>query len=288
MPSQIRDFVPRLPSPEERNKLSETEEELRAIRELQHSIVHTVREGLLVLDTNLRVEFANDSFYEMFEVPRAETEGILVYELGNGQWDIPELRTLLEDVLPDNTVFNDYEMSHEFEHIGKRVMRLNGRRLDGQQRILLAIEDITERRQALRRLQELTNTLEVEVEQRTHRIRELASELLVAEQNVRQRIAQALHDDLQQFLYSSRMQLGMLKNTLKLEESTKAAVQIAELDEMMQAAFNMTRQMAGELQPPVPVGEKLGESIRQLGGLHSGAALFGGKRQHPRRRYADR
>ncbi len=245
-------------------KMKQTEEQLRASNQFQQDIVHTVREGLLVLDLNLRVEFANESFYQMFEVPMTETEGTLVYELGNGQWDIPELRILLEDVLPDNTVFNDYEMTHEFEHIGKRIMRLNGRRLDGQQRILLAVEDITERQQALHELQQLTNKLETEVAQRTSRIRELASELLVAEQNVRQRIAEALHDDLQQFLYSMRMQLGMLKNTLTAEGKTEAAAPIEELDEMIQAAFKMTRQMAGELQPPVPVGEKLGESMRQL------------------------
>lgn len=148
-------------------EMKQAEAELRASNEFQRNIVQSVREGLLVLDLDLRVEFANDSFYEMFQVSPEGTEGKLIYHLGNGQWDIPALRTLLEEILPDNKVFNDYEVRHEFDGVGERVMLLNGRRLNGQQRILLAIEDITERQQALAELQQLTNQLEQEVARRT-------------------------------------------------------------------------------------------------------------------------
>ncbi|MDP9176847.1 MAG: response regulator [Gemmatimonadota bacterium] len=114
-------------------------------------IVDTVREPLLMLDTNLRVQSANRAFYETFHVSAAETENQLIYQLGNGQWDIPDLRTLLEDVIPTSSVFNDFELEHTFPIIGRRVMLLNGRKLRAGSHsaiIVLAMEDVTERRQA--------------------------------------------------------------------------------------------------------------------------------------------
>lgn len=92
-------------------------------------IVETVREPLLMLDTALRVRSANRAFYQTFHVTAKETEDQLIYELGNGQWDIPALRTLLEDVIPTSSVFNDFELEHTFPIIGRRVMLLNGRKL---------------------------------------------------------------------------------------------------------------------------------------------------------------
>lgn len=95
------------------------------------------------LDPDLRVIGANVSFYKNFHVTKEQTEGKLIYDLGNGQWNIPELRKLLEDILPYKKVFNDYEVSHEFPEIGLKVMLLNARQLDTTQQILLAIEDIS-------------------------------------------------------------------------------------------------------------------------------------------------
>ena len=117
-----------------------------AVLEFAQMIVDTVREGLLVLSGDLRVRNASRSFYEHFHVTPERTVGRLVYELGNGQWDIPELRRLLEDVLPRNEVFNDFDVTHDFEDLGPRAMLLNARRLSRHQLILLAIEDVTERR----------------------------------------------------------------------------------------------------------------------------------------------
>ena len=117
-------------------------------------IVETIRDPLLVLTADLRVQVANPAFYHTFQVHPAETEGQLIYQLGNGQWDIPALRTFLEELLPHNTVFNDYEVTHTFEQVGPRTMLLNARRLDDVQLILLAIEDITVRTQTERRLQQ--------------------------------------------------------------------------------------------------------------------------------------
>ena len=122
---------------------------LRRSSDLTSAIVDTMRYPLLVLAPNLRVESANQAFLDAFGVNRGETIGRLVYDLGNGQWNIPELRRLLEDILPSNSVFDDYEVTHDFGHIGRRTMLLNARRLQGtddQSRlIVLVIADITER-----------------------------------------------------------------------------------------------------------------------------------------------
>ena len=115
---------------------------------LTENIIDTVRDPLLVLDADLRVVSATHSFCQTFKVSQEETKGQLLYDLGNRQWDIPKLRDLLEEILPENTVFNDYEIEHEFEHIGKRIMLLNARQTYTEasrtQQILLAIEDVTE------------------------------------------------------------------------------------------------------------------------------------------------
>ncbi|MEA2710909.1 MAG: hypothetical protein QOF78_3510 [Phycisphaerales bacterium] len=114
-------------------------------------IVDTVREPLLILDTALRVRSANRAFYQTFHVTADETEDRLIYELGNGQWDIPALRTLLEDVVPKSSVFNDFELEHTFPVIGRRVMLLNARKLQAGHHgelLVLAMEDVTPRKRA--------------------------------------------------------------------------------------------------------------------------------------------
>jgi PAS domain S-box-containing protein len=133
--------------------------ELEGQREYSEKIIDSLRQALLVLDWELRVKHANQPFYEIFQVNPAETEGRLVYELGNHQWYIPKLRTLLEEILPETQTFDDFEVQHDFEDIGSRTVLLNARRLDHLNLILLAIEDITERKQAQERQQMLTSEL---------------------------------------------------------------------------------------------------------------------------------
>ncbi|MFA5907001.1 MAG: PAS domain-containing sensor histidine kinase [Desulfobacula sp.] len=117
---------------------------------LFEDIVETIREPLLVLDSDLKVISASRSFYGVFKVKSEETVGQLIYDLGNKQWDIPKLRELLETILPEKTSFDNYEVEHNFATIGKRTMLLNARQIEramGKERIiLLAIEDITERK----------------------------------------------------------------------------------------------------------------------------------------------
>ena len=134
-----------------------SEAELKAIETYAQNIVDTVREPLLILDTTLRVRSANRAFYQKFHVSPSETEGRLIYELGNGQWDIPDLRTLLEDIVPKSSVFDDFELEHTFPDIGRRVMLLNARKLQAGQHgelLVLAMEDVTARKHAEEALRE--------------------------------------------------------------------------------------------------------------------------------------
>jgi len=115
------------------------------------SIVETVREPLLVLDADLKIISANHNFYRTFQVTPGETIGSFIYDLGNKQWNIPKLKEMLEETLPKEEAFDDFEVSHDFQDIGHKIMLLNARRIYrkdiGSKMILLAIEDITERKE---------------------------------------------------------------------------------------------------------------------------------------------
>lgn len=147
------------------------------------TVVDTVREPFLILDKNLRVVAANESFYQFFKVARSETENVFVYDIGNGQWNIPALKKLLEEIIPRETFFKDFEVDHKFPVIGRKIMLLNSRQIFGArdkslpQLILLAIEDVTVRELAEKKLEEYTERLEEAIEKRTvqleKRIREL-------------------------------------------------------------------------------------------------------------------
>src|SRR3972149_1070074 len=133
-------------------------------QEYAESIINTVREPLIVLDQDLRVVTVSRSFYEVFKVKPEETVGQLIYDLGNKQWDIPKLRELLETILPQKATFDNYEVEHDFATIGRRIMLLNARQIQrvlGKERgILLAIEDITERREIENGLEKARKELE--------------------------------------------------------------------------------------------------------------------------------
>ena len=128
------------------------EAEIQQARDYSENIVETVRKPLVVLSPELRILTANHSFYETFQVTPEETIGNFIYDLGNRQWDIPKLRVLFEDILPNETVFNGYEVDHVFLDIGRKVILLNAREIQrenvGSHIILLAMEDITARREA--------------------------------------------------------------------------------------------------------------------------------------------
>jgi len=135
--------------------------------EVFDNFLDSIREPLVVLDSDLKVVKANHSFYQTFNVKQDETEGILIYDLGNRQWNIPKLRELLEDILPVNSLFHDFEVEHNFETIGRKIMHLNARRIytksNQTQLILLAIEDVTEREYYKRDLEEIVKKRTVEL-----------------------------------------------------------------------------------------------------------------------------
>lgn len=134
-------------------RLKQSEEQMRRARDYTDNIIQTVPISLLVLDAQLKVISANRAFYRTFQVSPPETEHRLVYDLGSGQWDIPRLRELLEVIVSRDSHIDNFEVEHEFPVIGRKIMSLNARKFSGNQRaevesILLAIEDITGRRQA--------------------------------------------------------------------------------------------------------------------------------------------
>ncbi len=128
--------------------LKRSERDIKAARDHAEANLRTARDPLLILHADLRVSTANEAFYKTFKVTPVKTEGRLIYELGDGQWNIPKLRDLLEDVLPRNSSFEDFEITHDFATIGRRTMLLDARKLSDTEsrpaRILLGIQDITE------------------------------------------------------------------------------------------------------------------------------------------------
>jgi two-component system CheB/CheR fusion protein len=140
------------------NELQVRNEQLAESHEYSEAIAETIREAVLILDRDFRVRSANKAFYRIFKTKEAETEGMLIYELGNRQWDILELRQLLEELIWKRTVITGYEVQHDFPSIGNKVMLIHGRaivqKLLQKELIIIAIEDITEHRLAQRMAEE--------------------------------------------------------------------------------------------------------------------------------------
>ncbi|MBV8897179.1 MAG: PAS domain-containing protein [Acidobacteriaceae bacterium] len=184
-------------------------------RRYADAIIETVREPLLILTPELKVDRANACFYEFFRVARRQVEGKLLFDLGNGQWRIPKLESQLKEVLPSHLTFSNFEVSHTFPEIGRRVMLLNARQLSREPNetaaILLAFEDITERRareEAAK--QELTETAS-QLGRTKGELRALASNLMDAREQENRRMARELHDDFGQRLAVLAITLDQLR-----------------------------------------------------------------------------
>lgn len=149
------------------------------------TLVEVARESFLILDHDIRVISGNPTFYQNFQVEPDQTENRLLYELGNGQWNIAELRRLMEEILPEKKVVRDYEVEHIFEKLGKRTIVLNARQIDSVQLIILAMEDITDKKDLENKLAEYTKRLEdkviVQTEDLTKKVKDLETmnELMV-------------------------------------------------------------------------------------------------------------
>ena len=176
-----------------------------------NNILGSVRVPLVLLDSDFKIVKANRSFYKTFCVKPERTEGVLIYDLGNRQWNIPKLRELLEDILPENSVFNDFEVEHNFETIGSKIMHLNARRIfveaNHTHLILLSIEDVTEREHYKRNLEDI-------VETRT-------AELVLAKQTAEKRkeIAETALFEISKLKKQLEEERAYLKEEIKLEHN---------------------------------------------------------------------
>ena len=179
-------------------ELFDRNEQLNLSRLYAESIVTTIREPLIILNRNLQVRSANKSFYANFKTNAEETEGKALFELGNNQWDIPSLRKMLEKILPEKTSIIDYEVEHDFPTIGIRIMLLNATQIlrDNieEQSILLAFEDITEKRKIDNALKLFSEELEKQVLERTYSLNKANAELNYSNESLEQFAYIASHD----------------------------------------------------------------------------------------------
>ncbi len=199
------------------------------------AIVETVREPLVILNQNLEVVQANRAFYETFQAAREDTETRLIYDLGNGQWNIPKLRELLENILPARSTFRDFEVTHEFEHVGRKVMLLNASEMfnpNAQARaILLAIEDVTERKRTEEALQKTNAELQHFAYALTHDLQEPLRMVVNFTELLGREYAGKLGDEADKFISYS------VEGALRIEALLKALLAYWEVSEREQEAF---------------------------------------------------
>ncbi len=161
--------------------LKTAHERLRDSEEYARAIVDTIREPMVILREDLRVNTANASFYDTFRLTPEETQGLPIYKLGGGRWNIAEVRSLIEDTLAKDARSGEFEMEHDFPGLGNRVLRLNARKLlwkrDASPMVLLAIEDITVHRRAEAALRDQSRKLEQAVQERTSELLTSSSQM---------------------------------------------------------------------------------------------------------------
>jgi two-component system CheB/CheR fusion protein len=179
-------------------ELFDRNEQLNLARLYAESIVSTMREPLIILNAELKVKSANRAFYNKFQVKEEETEGKLLFELGSGQWDIPDLKRLLEVVLPKKINIVDFEVATGFPGLGKRVILLNAtpivRDKSDELAILMAVEDITEKREKEQMEKVMGAELEKKIFDRTFQLHEASTELQLSNENLDQFTYVASHD----------------------------------------------------------------------------------------------
>jgi signal transduction histidine kinase len=233
-------------------------------RQYAEAIVEAVQESFLVLDSDLRVVTANRSFYTTFQVTPKATVGILIYELGNGQWNIPELRELLEKVQCRNTTISNFEVEHDFPAIGRKSMMLQGRQFrspkGGAPLILLSIQDETERRAA-----EVTAA----------RSGVMSAHLMHVQDEERRRVARELHDSTAQSLAGLMMNMNSLSRMLH-KSDPKILAMLAESRSLADESVREIRTISYLLHPPLLEDAGLASAMRWFAdgfGTRSGIAV---------------
>ena len=225
------------------------------------NIIQTLHEPLLVLAPDLKVQLVNPAFYRFFKVDPGDTLGRQIYDLGNGQWDIPVLRRLLEEVLPQNNVIEDFEVAHEFEDIGTRVILLNARRLDHQGLILLGMRDITERKRMEENLADQMHQTSEALSSTQAERQALSGRLMSAQEEERRRIARELHDDLAQRAAVIDVALQRVVPFLRSGEGAEA---LASVREHLNSLSIGLRDISHRLHPSVIADLGLAAALRDL------------------------
>jgi two-component system CheB/CheR fusion protein len=277
--------------------VQQAEEAARAAQVYAERVVETVRTPLLVLDTDLRVRSANRAFYELFHVTPAETEGRLLAAGGTGQWDLSALRQRLTAVLAQHQGFEDVEVEHDFPTIGPKTLLLNAREISGAApepaRILLAIEDITVRKQAAQALAQVHVDLEEQVEERTAALQHEITERQRLEHEAQRaehfallgRLAAGVSHEIRNPLAAIFLQVDLLDEELRqpspdnpaavAEALTDIKTQLARLEDLVQDYLSLVR--VGSLQP---TAQDLGAAVATWATEWQGLAAAGGVTLH--------
>jgi len=253
-------------------------QEVRQARDFSQAIVETIPEPLVILDDEFKVVIGNRSFFDTFHLNRQGAEGRLFYELAHGQWNTPELRESLDMALADKKAFKNIEMEGEFQRIGHRILSLHGRRIDlGEDKrkiLLLALTDITEQKEAERRMQTEHSALEKNLQHAESSLREsaadlrlnreelrtLAARLLTTQEEERRRVSRELHDDLNQKLAMLEVDADRLGQQIPSSPEVGAAVQ--SLRDRVAEVSNDIRRVAYQLHPSILDHLGLGVALR--------------------------
>ncbi|MBX2998884.1 MAG: PAS domain-containing protein [Caldilineaceae bacterium] len=222
--------------------LQQMAEALQVAKEYAEAIVETISEPLVVLDANLYIQSVNAAFYQTFLARPAETVGQRIFDIGNGQWQIPPLRSLLEDVLVRDHYFESFLVEHDFAQIGRRVMLLSARRIDHVDLILLAIQDITE------------------LAHKQAQLAEMRQRLIQSQETERRAIARDLHDGPMQELSALTFELTSVSQGVT-EEAQQA--QIATIAAKIGRVIGHLRGVSTMLRPPAVVEFGLASAVGQ-------------------------
>jgi PAS domain S-box-containing protein len=221
---------------------------LRAQRDFAEELVNTVREPMLVLDSNFVVKSANTAFEERFDVTSGELAGTPLDKAVAGRFQTDKLETLLSRILgPARENFDGFDLEMNIPGRGRRTMRLNARQIDHLQLILLAMEDVTQQVHTIAGLKDHLQQRNEQLKAQTRRLRQLVVELSETEDRERQRLADLLHDDLQQMLVGVSFHLEMVESHCR--ENPKAASLLAQAKDLLAETITRSRDLSHELSP---------------------------------------
>jgi two-component system CheB/CheR fusion protein len=229
------------------HELFDRNEQLNLSRIYAESIVATIREPLIILDKNMQVKTANRAYYDKFITTEEETEGKLFYEIGDEQWNIPALRSMLRNILLEENKITGFEIRQDFNIIGERVMLLNARQIfrkdNAEQLVLLAIEDVTEAKRMDAESKLFTQELERQVAERTVSLKETNASLQHSNENLEQFATIASHD-----LQEPLRKIRVFANLLNMRHSQEIAGEVKEyLEKISVSAERMANLITGVL-----------------------------------------